>query len=62
MKQAALTLDSVITGRQEYLLNEVTSIINTSIKANLPVWRTTLTPTLYKEAGIPIVKISLEGI
>lgn len=61
-RTASRNLEQVIATRQEHLLDEVESVINTTNRAILPVWRIAPNLTLYKEAGIPTAKIALDKI
>lgn len=61
-RTASRNLEQAIATRQEHLLDEVESVINTTNRAILPVWRTAPNLTPYKEAGIPTARIALDKI
>ncbi|ODA75784.1 hypothetical protein RJ55_08684 [Drechmeria coniospora] len=46
--------------RQHGLLNEIGRVLNGAIRTVLPAWRTTPTPTLYRDAGLPTAQVALD--
>jgi ribonuclease HI len=49
-----------VSTRQHGLVNEIGRVLNGAARAILPVWRTTPTPTLYRDAGLPPAQIALD--
>jgi hypothetical protein len=59
-KIASQTKTEAVPTRQEYLLDEISRVLNRAIRAVLPVWQTTPKETLYRDSGIPTARVALE--
>jgi ribonuclease HI len=61
-RNTGTALEPTIKTQQEHLLDEMAYVLQPALKAILPVWRTTPTALLYKEAAIPTIRVILDGI
>jgi hypothetical protein len=46
----------------EWMVNKLNKALHQALRATVPVWKTFPIPALYREAGIPPVRIRLEQI
>ncbi|KAJ3498163.1 hypothetical protein NLG97_g1340 [Lecanicillium saksenae] len=53
--------ERVVPTKTQHLLRRMTKPLNYAMKAILPVWKTTPTPILHRESGIPPVTLLLEA-
>ncbi|PWI64413.1 hypothetical protein PCL_10481 [Purpureocillium lilacinum] len=49
-----------VSTRQHGLVNEIGRVLIGAIRTVLPVWRTTPTSTLYRDAGLPTAQVALD--
>ncbi|KAK2752250.1 reverse transcriptase [Colletotrichum kahawae] len=52
---------ATVSTRQKGLVKRVEKVMTAAARAILPVWKTTPTSTLLRDAGLPTAKVALEG-
>ena len=55
------TRKGISTPQTTHLCNLIDKVVRLSLRAALPVWRTTPNVVLHREGGIPPARILLEG-